>query len=988
MESAVNCTLWNVRSANYKLSDITQFMSDENTDMLILSETWQSHPKPGKLDTFKATFEDFAEAEELDVNLFTAARCDGRKGGGVALASKKSLSVSHYSLDFELPTSFEYLSVKCKFSQPFILVCLYRSSSSSSANFITDFSELLTALSLITLPSVVAGDFNIRINISGDPVASSFKTLLDEFNFSILPLDQPTHIQGNTLDFAVVMNSFLYKCSSCSVGDYIPITDHLPVSFCIDHSISERSATQVRYKTYSTLDDETFSSVLEDALSQLPDDNDISFSSYLSGFRNALSTTFLENSIVKQISESQAPWMDREYISARSLRKRLQMLPNKSRYNAQSRLCARMANEKRTAYFSNLIISSCNQKDLYKTMHKLTGRKKECSKLAQSLSPQDTANSMNRFFVQKVSDIRDSLPNADVTDLGTSSSTTSNLEQSFGLSSFSPTCYDELSKLVREHGIKIGPGDILPPHLMKKHIEILLPHLVKLVNLSLSTASCDGIKEAHITPILKALSLDFEVFKNYRPVSILSFISKLTERVVHSRLTSYLNENSLHSPSQFGYKKHHSCETMLLKLIDDILIGIDQKFGVIVLMVDLTAAFDTVDHSHLFNMLQFKYRITGAALTWLKSFVTGRSQRVKVGDFLSNALLVSFGVPQGSILGPLLFNLYCSSINTAFEEAGFSSMGYADDNLGVRLFPAFVTPSTLLFSVANCLRSIHRWTDKYFLKLNSGKTQVMVFGDNAFRRGLDFNTFRNEFGDMCPLSRCVKLLGVKLDNKLEFDSHISDLVSSMNFSLRNIHLIRKMLTVEAAEMLVHSVITNKLDMCNSIFMGLSASNLAKLQRVQHFALRVVLNLPARSHVSNHMRNRHWLKVEARIHYKYLVLIFKCINSIAPIPLASKLRIRHAIDMLLDANYFKPTSLAGRKSFSYLAPRCWNALPRYLRVCTFLDNFKPKLKHYLFDNFDEYKHSIFPYSTEAISQNVMDYSFVTTRPSLLLDTDII
>ena len=96
---------------------------------------------------------------------------------------------------------------------------------------------------------------------------------------------------------------------------------------------------------------------------------------------------------------------------------------------------------------------------------------------------------------------------------------------------------------------------------------------------------------------------------------------------------------------------------MLLKLIDDILIGIDRKFGVIVLMIDLTAAFDTVDHGHLINMLQFKYHITGTALAWLKAFVTGRSQKVKIGDFLSNALVVSFGVPQGSILGP--FCLTC-----------------------------------------------------------------------------------------------------------------------------------------------------------------------------------------------------------------------------------------------------------------------------------------------------------------------------------------
>ena len=149
------------------------------------------------------------------------------------------------------------------------------------------------------------------------------------------------------------------------------------------------------------------------------------------------------------------------------------------------------------------------------------------------------------------------------------------------------------------------------------------------------------------------MDLDHEEYKNFRPVSLLSFVSKLTERVVHCRVNDYLTANNLHVPNQFGYKKHHSCETFLLKLIDDILVKVDKKLGVVLLIIDLSAAFDTVDHNVLLNILEFKFRITGAALTWFKSFLSGRFQCVKIGDSLSPFLPVLFGVPQGSILGPL-----------------------------------------------------------------------------------------------------------------------------------------------------------------------------------------------------------------------------------------------------------------------------------------------------------------------------------------------
>ena len=263
-------------------------------------------------------------------------------------------------------------------------------------------------------------------------------------------------------------------------------------------------------------------------------------------------------------------------------------------------------------------------------------------------------------------------------------------------------------------------------------------------------------------------------------------------------MTTYLSANDLHVPTQFGYKRHHSCETFLLKLIDDILVTIDSKLGVVVLIIDLSAAFDTVDHTVLLHILKSKFHISGTALSWFKSFLSGRTQRVKIGDSSSSSLTLLYGVPQGSILGPLLFNLYCSSLPDAFSHAGFSSMGYADDNLGFRVFPAFCNLSTLFCDVPSCLSSISDWTNTHFLKLNKAKTHVMVFGNRSFKQSVNLSGCLNSSGCIMPLSHSTKLLGAHVDDTLSFDLHVSKIVSSCHIILKNVRSIRKLLTSDAA----------------------------------------------------------------------------------------------------------------------------------------------------------------------------------------------
>ena len=971
--------------------------ADEDLDCLVITETWQLPSIDGKMNILKPAFIDFCHAEGINTKMFAVPRPTGRRGGGVAVLFKESLRVSCYKVDCPAPVSFEMLTVKITTNSSFVLVCLYRSQTQASfPRFLSEFRNLLISLSSINLQSVIAGDFNIWLNDLTNVNTQSFLRLLSEYNLTAMAADGPTHRDGNTLDFLTVFQSFACKINMCHVDDSVEDSDHYPVFFNIESEPfrpANVSVQQIPFRRWNTLHGEEFGSILQNSLTPLLEKSYNSFSEGLSDYRSTiasavdLSAPLQIRTVRKSNIATNPPWMDAEYIHQRSIRKRLQKTGNKAAYNRQRRYCAYLAKTKKKAFIASSVSSAAvtkNQGELFKVLNKITDREKNVTKLPEHDDKKALADNFNSFFRDKVLNIRQGIPPSEDPghpDTETEPSVESghpDISSTEFLSILTPTDSDEILKLIKEHGVKIGPGDKLTRRLILEHIDILLPHPP--VNPSLATSSCDGLKEAHVVPIIKAVNLDEDQYKNYRPVSLLSFISKLTERVVHNRINAHLTINDLNTPSQYGYKRHHSCETLLLKLVDDILLAVDRKFGVVVLIIDLSAAFDTVDHKLLLNILRSKYKIVGSALEWVKCFLTNRTQRVKIGKTLSDSLTVLFGVAQGSILGPLLFNLYCASICEVFQSCGFMGMGYADDNIGSRIFPAATSLSTLGVSIPNCLRQIKKWANSHFLKINSEKTQVIVFGNNHFHSSFHTHTVMSDTGSMIPISKAIKLLGFNLDAKLTLDDYISNIVSSSNWILRNIQSIRKLLDKDSAETLIHCLITSKLDACNSLFPGMSRRNFAKLQLVQNTALRVVLQLRPHAHVSPHFVDLHWLRVEERSYFKLLSMVFKCINNMAPSQLASKIRIRCPMDMLLETRHIHLCSAFGKRSFTYLAPRCWNALPRDIRLLTALEHFKACLKSYLFEHFRSFCHRVNPYTTTAYSQTGSANSVFFVEPA--------
>ena len=231
------------------------------------------------------------------------------------------------------------------------------------------------------------------------------------------------------------------------------------------------------------------------------------------------------------------------------------------------------------------------------------------------------------------------------------------------LENFASVSEEEVTRIIKHSPIKSCELDPIPTWLLKSCLQELLPVLTNIINLSLKTASVPAaFKSAHIRPLLKKANLEPNTLKNYRPVSNLPFISKVLEKVVNSRIEDHLTLNNLHEEHQSAYRQSHSTESALLKVQTDILQSLDQNDVTVLVMLDLSAAFDTIDHTTLLHRLQDLYGITGKSLDWISSYLSDRQQTVCIDGTKSRPVVMHFGVPQGSVLGPIFYTMYTKPV--------------------------------------------------------------------------------------------------------------------------------------------------------------------------------------------------------------------------------------------------------------------------------------------------------------------------------------
>ncbi|KAI2647011.1 RNA-directed DNA polymerase from mobile element jockey [Labeo rohita] len=430
----------------------------------------------------------------------------------------------------------------------------------------------------------------------------------------------------------------------------------------------------------------------------------------------------------------------------------------------------------RAEHFRKLIENNQNNpRFLFSTVARLTNNQTPPD---LNIPLQFNSNDFMNFFTDKIDNIRNTITNVDYTASNMSTSFVAPKEK---LQYFTAIGQEELNKLITVSKPTTCLLDPVPTKLLKELLPVAEEPLLNIINSSLSLGHVPKpFKLAVIKPLIKKPQLDPSELANYRPISNLPFMSKILEKVISAQLCSFLQKNDIYEEFQSGFRPHHSTETALVKITNDLLLASDQGCISLLVLLDLSAAFDTIDHDILIDRLQNYAGIQGQALKWFRSYLSDRYHFVYLNGESSQLSPVKYGVPQGSVLGPLQFSIYLLPLGNNIRKHGIGFHCYADDTqLYISTRP---DDTSELSKLTECVKNVKDWMTNNFLLLNSDKTEI-----NNTQNLLTYNL---QLDGCTVTSTTVKSLGVILDSNLSFENHISHVTKTAFFHLRNIAKLR------------------------------------------------------------------------------------------------------------------------------------------------------------------------------------------------------
>ena len=844
--------LINARSLANKTFLLNDFFTSRELDFMCLTETW-IHAGESIA---------FSEILPPGCTFLSSPRTTG-KGGGVACVYKSSFHCRQIpSVTF---SSFELQLFELNCSPPMLFAVVYRPPKYNK-EFIQDFENFLSLVMVDYEHVLIQGDLNIHVCCETKPLVKDFLSLIDSFNLTQW-VSGPTHEKGHTLDLVLSLGVPVHVDEICSSAC---ISDHLPVLFSatVPCSVVETRPAARRYRVinsdttlmFSMAFDECVISSMDELVSLCPEELVAFFDLKCSSILDSIAP--IKKKSVKALSE---PWINDSIRALRRSCRRAERKWKKDKlyvfYGIMRDCLLEYQNAVKAAkagYLSNLVSNNIDRpKVLFNVLDSLVN---PCTTDPIVPSPA-LCNDFLEFFVNKISALR-SVPPLVASDPSGAPLCPAVFDQ------FKPIPLSELLEVVQKLRPTSSPSDSIPPRLLKKAFYSVGSFILLLLHTCFSSACFPApFKHAIVQPLIKKPSLDPSILANFRPISKLPFLSKVLEKVMASQLVSFLEKNSICEKFQSGFRPRHSTESALLRVFNDLILTVDSGCAAIMVTLDLTAAFDTVDHRTLLSRLEQYAGIKGAALTLLQSYLTDRTFSVHLGDVSSSVTPLTCGVPQGSILGPLLFTLYMLPLGSIFRKHNVSFHCYADD---VQIYlPLQMNCNNSVQTLLACISDIKTWMSLSFLNLNDSKTEVTVFGHHKHF---------SDCADALPPSLCsktvIKSLGVIFDSDFKFDRQIGYVVKSAFFQLRLLASVKPYLSPTDLEKVIHAFISSRLDYCNSLYVGLDQRSLRRLQLVQNAAARLLTGTKKREHISPVLASLHWLPVRFRIDFKILMFVLK------------------------------------------------------------------------------------------------------------------
>jgi len=447
-------------------------------------------------------------------------------------------------------------------------------------------------------------------------------------------------------------------------------------------------------------------------------------------------------------------------------------------------------------------------------------------------------------------------------------------------------------------------------------------------------------KTARVVPLFKKGDRNSE--GNYIPVSILPVVSIFFERIVYDQLNKYLNDNDLIYEFQSGFRASFSTDTALTYLTDRLRFGMDAGQYTGVVLIDLQKAFDTVDHSILAAKLH-AIGVNGPAVSWFESYLSGRQQFVDVNGGHSSYGEVTCGVPQGSILGPLLFTIY---VNDMIQSVNCDLFLYADDSA---LVVSGSDPREIEHRLSLELASLNVWLEENKLSLHLGKTESILFASKKRLGKIDEMSVSCNDVDINAKSS-VKYLGVTLDQDMSGTTMGTSVIKKVNSKIKFLYRKRVFFGVKERKMLCSALLQSNFDYaCNSWYRGLQKKLRDRLQTAQNKIIRYILNYHCRQHLGFADFNKlGWLNVSGRVDYLSLNLMYSIFNNSAPSYMCN-------VDLVCHSHHTRRSNLCfvlpqvktqGSNSFKYCGIKLWNDLPFNVKCAQTKDEFKKRCKGFL------------------------------------------